>query len=758
MSGFPRAPAPFGPPGQGPPGLVPPPFPVSAGRRKHPLDFCGPLYKRRWLGIATFAAVMSIVGFYVTTEVRQYLATVELLIQTEGPKIVAFKEVTEQGHEALDFFETQFRLLQSRSLAKRTLDELKLWRHPDFGGPKPAATGKPTWRQRVGGAMRTVVAWAQRPFRSEAAGEPAAPSETAAQTIAIDAFLQRLSVSPYRFSRLAEVSFQSTDPVLAARVANTISRLYIQQQLEFRTTTSREATEWLNERIAEQRRFVEESEAAVQAYRAKHGAVSVDDRQAFVTERLAGLIGATTQARTSRIEKEAAYRQLSAVRDRKALRSMPAVVGNPRVQMIESELISLQRQQAQLAERFGELHPEMIKIQTSIRSAEARLDTEIDRLIEAAHNEFVAAQQQERSLSGALDVQQRESLGIDQKAIEYGVLVREAESNRQVFESLLQRAKETDVTSELRSSHIRIVDPAEVPLAPLSRRRQTVIVGTASGAIAAFALIFLIEFFDRRLKSPDDLRTDLGLHTLGLVPVVSKKLLRRITGLVSRDAPPRLAEAFRAIRTSIVFALDPDEPRLIAITSPEPGEGKTFVSSNIAVVLAQTGGRTLLVDGDMRRSRVHEVFGERSEPGLSNVLSGQIQWRDAVRTSDVPHLSVMPGGTRCDSPAELLASRAFKELLTTAGREFDWVLIDTPPVLAVTDACLIANVVSGVVFVVGAEMTGRHVAQTALEQLSGAKGRMIGAILNRIDFKRNAYYYSSYGRRDYGQYYHQKAA
>jgi len=734
------------------------PFSGSSENRRHPLDFLGPLYKHKWLGIITFTVIMSGVAFYASTEVPQFQASVELLIQSESPKILAFKEVTEQGREAVDFYQTQFRLLQSRTLAKRTLDELQLWRHPDFGGPRPPRAGKPTWRQQAGGAMRTAVAWVQQPFATEDEREPAAPSETVAQTIAINAFLSRLEVSPYRFSRLAEVRFKSTDPALAAEVANTVSRLYIRQQLEFRSTASREATDWLNERIAEQRRAVEESEAAVQAYRAKHGAVSVDDRQAFVTERLAGLIAATTQARTARLEKEATYRHLSAVTDRKALRSMPAVIGNPRVQLIDGELVALIRQQAQLADRFGDLHPEMVKIQTAIRSAEARLETEIDRIIDAARNDYAAAQTHERSLTSALDVQQRASLGLDQKAIEYGVLVREAESNRQVFESLLQRGKETDVSSELRSSHIRIIDAAEQPLAPLSRRRETMVVGAASGMLGAFALIFLVEFFDRRVKSPDDLRADLGLHILGLVPAMSKKLLKRITGLVSRDAPPRMSEAFRAIRTSIVFALDPDEPRVIAITSPEPGEGKTFVSTNIAVVLAQTGGRTLLIDGDMRRSRVHEVFGERPDPGLSDVLAGKVDWRAAIRQSDVSNLSVMPGGSACENPAELLGSRAFTELLATAGREFEWVLIDTPPVLAVTDACLVANVVSGVVFVVGAEMTGRHVAQAALDQLAGARGRVIGAILNRIDFKRNAYYYSSYSRRDYGEYYREQKA
>ena len=276
---------------------------------------------------------------------------------------------------------------------------------------------------------------------------------------------------PVRNSRIVELRITSSDPQLAADMANGVAKAYIQQNLETRFSASKDATDWLGERLAEQRKKVEETEAALQHFKETHDAIAVEDRQNIVVQRLADLNGAVTKAKTMRIEKEALYNQLKAVQGTAAVDTFTAVLGNEYIQKLKSEIGDLQRQQAQLADKYGERHPEMVRIRNAVQVAQAKFDNEVNKIVESVHAEYMAALAQERSLVGALESQKTEALGLNRKGIEYSVLQREAESNRQVYESLLQRTKETGISGELKTSNIRVVDAAEVPTSPVLPRR-----------------------------------------------------------------------------------------------------------------------------------------------------------------------------------------------------------------------------------------------------------------------------------------------
>ena len=705
----------------------------------HLLDYVKVLYKRRRVAVTAFLVILVGVIVYTFTATPIFEARTQILIEKENSNVVSFKEAIEQNQIADDYYQTQYKILQSRALARRTIDALKLWDHPQLN-PKSDGT--------VAKIVRAPLSW----FRSAPPAEAPAAEETKTQSKVIDRFLYDLAISPVRNSRLVDVKFDSPDPEMSARVANGVARAYIEQSLEFKFLSSKEASDWLGQRLAEQRQHVESSEQALQRYREQTDAVSLEDRQNIVVQKLADLNAAVTRAKTERLQKEAAYNQVRGLSDRGALDTFPAILANTFIQQQKAEIAELQRQQAQLSEKLGPRHPDMLKLSNAIATAETKLQAEIAKVVQAVKNEYQASVIQEQNLASALEQQKRDALALNRKGIDYGVLQRDAATNRQIFDSLLQRAKETSVSSELKTSNIRIVDAAEIPRTAASPNILiNMLIGVLGGAMFAVGLTFFFEYLDDRIKSPEEVEAHLGLPFIGLVPALFEQTAKEL--LMSDPVPPNFSEAFRAIRTNVLFSSADEGPKVLIVTSSAPGEGKTTVATNLAVALAQANQRVLIVDADMRKPRVHTVFQQTQEPGLSNVLVGNAKASEAVRSTKVPMLWTMPAGVIPPNPSELLGSKRFKDFVSTLSQHFDCVIIDTPPVMAVTDSSVAAQVATGVLFVIGSDKTSRQVAQRSLAQLRSTTSLITGAILNRVDLVNHGYYYSQYYKKAYAEYY-----
>ena len=702
------------------------------------------LYRRRYIAVSAFLIVFFGVTLYTVTATRIYQASTRILIERDTPNVVSFQEVLDQGAQTDDYYETQYAILGGRGLARRTIDSLGLWNHPLLNQQPGVSI-----RGLVMAPFNAMQRWFEPPRPVEAPGA----EETAAQSRVIDRFLGSLNVEAVRYSRLVDVTYRSPDPVLAARVANALGESYIRQNVEFTSTTTKEASDFLTQQLAEQRLKLEASEQALQAYRERTGSVSLEERQNVVVQRLADLNAALTRAATTRIQKEAAYNQVrNVLQNPGAVDSLPMVLSNPFVQQQKAELAQLQRQRAQLSEKLGQNHPEMVKIGLAIQTAEAKIQAEVAQVADAMRSEYQAAAAEERTLAAELNSQKQEAQVLNRAGIEYGVLQRDATANRQMFEGLLQRTQETGVSEEIRTGNIRVVDHAEIPSAPVSPNiLNNLLMALFGGLTLAIGLAFAFEYADDRIKNPDEMKKHLGLPFLGMVPALFDKNVT--SPLIGSGVPNIFAESFRSIRTNVLFSSTDQGGRLVVITSSQPGEGKTVVSTNVAVALAQAGHRVLLVDADMRKPRVHEVFRAVVTPGLSNLLVGNATASEAIHESSTAGLWIMPAGNHPPNPAELLGSKRFKDFAAFLMQYFDWVIIDTPPVMAVTDASLVANLAHGVVFVVGSEMTSRRVAQRAVEQLEMGQARFLGAVLNRVDLEHNGYYYSRYYRSDYGGYY-----
>ena len=702
------------------------------------------IYRRRYVAASAFTVIVLAVALYTFTATPIYEASTRILIERENPNVVSFQEVLDQSTLTDDYYETQYAILQSRGLARRTLDALNLWDNPVFHPePRFSITGL------LLAPINLVASW----FQPAAPVETPDEAETNAQTAVIDQFLGSLSIEPVRYSRLVDLRFRSPDQGLTARVTNAVAAQYIAQSVEFRSSTTKEASAFLDQQLTEQRAKLEASERALQAYREQTDSVSLEERQNIVVQKLQELNAAVTRANQVRIQKEGAYNQVRAAQnDPGAIDSLPLVLSNQFIQQQKTELAQLQRTRAQLSEKLGPNHPDMVKVNSAVQSAEGKIRAEVAQIVNATRSEYEAALAEERTLAATLNQQKSEAQSLNRSGIQYGVLQRDATANRQMFEALLQRTQETGVSEELKTVNIRVVDAAETPGGPVSPNvANNLLMAILAGLTLAIGLAFTLEYADDRIKNPDELKKHLGVPFLGMVPAIFDKSAG--SPLLSKRVPAVFSESFRSIRTNVLFSSTEEGGRFIVVTSSVPGEGKTIVSSNLSVALAQAGHRVLLIDADMRKPRVHEVFGCSVAPGLSDLLVGTTNASEGIRESAVPGLWLMSAGTLPPNPAELIGSKRFKDFTAFLLQHFDWVIVDTPPVMAVTDASIAANLAHGVLFVVGAEMTSRRIAQRAVEQLGLSQAKFLGVVLNRVDLENNAYYYSRYYRPEYSGYY-----
>ena len=740
---------------------------AAATATPHLLHYLRVLSKRRWTVIGTLVAVVGTVAYMTARTVPEFEARAQLMIEVERARVIVFADddKNEGADESRDYQETQRRILQSRVLASRTLEAIDLWQHPEFGGgpqEEPSALQKridsvwaffaklPTTFSKSPNYSRGGLKQPEGPDPDEELGF----KEREEQTKAIDAFLSRLTVTPVGTSRLVDVGFRSTDPKLAAAVANGLTEAYIAQNREFKATVAKEAADWLADQLTEHRKQLRLSQENLQRYREQRPDASGGDGPDLVLQRLESLNSALMAARTDRIQKEIAYNQVQVSQgNQAALDSLPLVQANASVQGLKRELDELQEQDVQLRQKFGEKHPERLKLRLSMQTAQERLNTEMARVLETARTDYRAAQEQEATLVRAVETQKREATIASGKRAEYENLARAASTDQDIFATLLQRTKETGVTTGLVASNIRVVDPASVPQSPVSPNpRKNLLLALIGGMILAVGFASFAEYMDKGISSPDQIKSELGLACIGLVPVIAGRK-QAADPLLDKGVPPDFQEAFRSLRTSVLFASHNETVRTILVTSTGPGEGKTLVASNLAMSLAQTGQRVLLVDADMRRPRVHKIFKRSQEPGLSEFTAGRLSESKAIIRTAAPGLWLLPAGAIPPNPSELLSSERCRRLIKELSEAFDWVIIDSPPVMAVTDASLLAHMVAGVLFVVAAGQATAPAAANALDQLDAAQARFLGAVLNKVNFKRNAFYYADYYRREYADYY-----
>lgn len=725
------------------------PHPTPPVTEIHLLDRLSVLSKRRRvaLGVAAAAVAWMMVDSYTTVPMYRAVARIQVENDTAGvgtPVEIA-QNMALQDPEV--YLQTELRIMRGRDLARRTARRLDLANVPEFNGqgpqPTPLARGIAGVKWAAGWPLRVVFGVGRAPGAGQVS-EPALAS----------AVLDRLEIDLNRGTQLVDLSFSSSDPEFAARAVNVHAEEYAAQNLESKVSSIEGGLQKLRAEVARQQALVQASEMKLAEYRDRKDAGALADNQNIVVARLTQLNEAVTRARTERIQRETVWNQVQAAGTDVA--SLSVILQSPFIQTLKGQVTEFEREQARVAERYGDRHPDFQKVQDQLANARRQLDAEIGKAVQNARSEYETALAQERTLAQALGEQQGAASALGRKGVDYTVLQREAESNRDIYNMLLQRERELLVIANSRGNNVRIIDRAEVPGGPYTpNHRRDWLYALLLGGALGVAAAFLLEYLDDTVKSPEDVARLLKLPLLGLVPAVGGERHPLLSGPVSHD----FSEAFRSLRTALVSQLKGDSPKVLLVTSAQPLEGKTTTAVNMAMALAVGGSRVLLIDADMRRPSVNKALGLPNERGLSQLLAGQVRMREAVQHTHDPNLMVITSGRTPANPSELLASERMRALV--AGLEsgpFDWVILDTPPVLAVTDAVIVAPLVSAVTFVIGSEMTRWRLAVHAIDTVLSGHPRQVAAVLNKVDFARNHYYYARYYGHHHKSYYSEAPA
>jgi capsular exopolysaccharide synthesis family protein len=730
----------------------PPSAPFASGNDVHLLDRLAVIYRYRQVCVTVFVLVTAAMIIQGYSSIQIFQAQARLLIEDERSTAIPGLQNDQNTYyeDPEPYFQTQYKILKGRDLTRRVVRTLHLDTVPEFNGTKPPP---PTPISMVGNLTSRLMR-----YGTKSSPVPEAPKvdETADESALVGAFIGRVGVDPVRGSHLVDVTFQSEDPKFAADAANALIDEYVSENLAIKLRSTQGMLDWLDHELATQLKRVEGSEKALAEYREKENALSLDDKQNIVLSRLNQLNDAATRARTARVQKESLYNQVKAIASGTAPDAIPIIGLNPSVQAAKAKLSDRQRERVTLLERYQDKHPLVINVNASLQDAQRQVDLEVARAVQSVRNEYETAVLEEQTLSKNLDGAKVEATDLNRKGIGYGVMDREAKSNREVYQSLLTREKELRVSVNSRANNVRVVDRAEVPRGPITPGgRRTWLMSVVIGLVLAVAVALGLDYMNDSIKTPEDVSQRLKLPFLGLVPAVrgDKHPL-----LASSHVPHDFGESFRSLRTSLISKYPGEGTKIIIVTSAQPLEGKTTTAANIAMALAYGGSRVLLIDADMRRPGLHRPLRLVNERGLSQVLTGQARVRDVIQRTMDPNLLAITAGRTPKNPSELLSSERMKTLLTNlAHGPFNWIIIDTPPVLAVTDAVILAPLVAGVTFVIGAEMTRRRLAERAIESLVQSRPRYAAVVLNKVDFARNKYYYSRYYGHQYKNYYAEAA-
>ncbi len=723
-----------------PPGYSYPP--VQEEREVHLRDYWKVIWKRRWTVLALFLIVLITTAVATFTMKPIYRGTISIQINKEHTQVMDFKEIFSVNMWDLDYYQTQYKILESRTLAKRVVQNLKLSEHPEFQ-PKPL-TPFQQWKSNILKPISDLFASSKKNSPSEKD-----PPENKKETAFIDQFLTKLKIEPIRNSRLVKVHFDSNYPELSARVPNTLAAAYIQQSVENRFIATEQVKEWLTKQLEDLKAKVERADEALQAFGSKHDIISLEEKENVTMQRLTELNEALTKAESERMAKEALYRQTK----NKHFDALPSILENKLVMDLKQAYIQLEAQYMKLSETFKPEYPEMVRLKNQMQSIQRRMDGEINRIIAGIKNDYESSLRRESLIRQAFDQQKTKVMQMKEQGIQYNILKREADTNKELYKGLLQRMKEAGVSAGLTVSNIQVVDQAEIPTGPYKpNKKLNLLLAAVVGLFLGVGLAFFFEYLDNTVKSPEEVEQLMRLPSFGMVPEISYERKKRLekgasfpVELITFGHPKSiLSEAYRNIRTSILLSFSEKPPKKIVITSPNPSEGKTTTVINTAIALSQTGAKVLIIDGDMRHPRVHKIFSEENGAGLSNFLSGNAPLDAIIKKTEVPNLYFIPSGPIPPNPSELIGSNLFKEMIKALGSRFDHVVLDSPPALGFADSVILSTTVDGVILVVLGGKTPRETLQRAKEVLQQVNAKILGVVINRVDIQRGEYGYYYY--------------
>ena len=644
--------------------------------------------------------------------------------------------------------------MKSRGLAERVVKKLRLFEDPEVNGRLKPPTFRETMSEYL--SIRNLVPDSVLETLSLKNNEPPPTEEQilARERLAlIDNLLARLLISRVGRSRVIQIAVVHADPSQAASIANTYADLYIVEQLEAKFDATRRATEWLNERLAGLRAEVDRTERAVEDFRRNSGLVE-GRGETVASQQMTELNSQLIVARSARAEATARLRQVERLlRGANGAESVAEVLNSPLIQDLRGQEAQIQRRAAELSQEFGEKHPRMINIRAEIADLKDKIASEVRKIVQGLRNEVAVARARETELQRGMASMEERVSEANQGGIRLRALEREAEASRTLYETFLTRFKETREQEDFQRPDARVISRADTPNFPSApNKRLLLVVAFVLSGCFGLALVALLEALDKGFRSMDQIEQETGVPALGLVPNVGgiAKFGKEPQNLIVEQPRSAFGESIRALHASILLSNVDRPPKTVMLTSSLPNEGKTTISMSLARLVARTGAnKVLLIDCDLRRPQIHARLGLKRSPGLIQVLSGEIGLEDALQRDEESGAFVLTSGEAPANPTEILSSDQFARTLEKLNSAFDLVVIDSSPVLAVSDSRVLARSVDKAIFVVRWAETRREVVSRGLKQVIDAGCDLAGVVLSQVDVKKH----SQYGYGDSG-YYH----
>ncbi|MCX5885185.1 MAG: polysaccharide biosynthesis tyrosine autokinase [Proteobacteria bacterium] len=733
----------------------------------HLKDFLRIIQKRKWLAIVFFS-LLTIAGTVRTIMMEPvYRATIKILIERENPKVADIEEVYLSETRAYDYFATQYQIMQSRSVIREVINTLKLWDNPEFKG----VLNTPNIIQRTRGkiygfinnikeVLKTVAKKVlgreeEVRFPVQTGGkndsEQGSGIDPFAMTGLIDAYWGKFFVEPIEETRLVNISFEGQNPMLITEIVNTHAKVYMEHNLKMRYEANKIAGEWLKKGLDELRIQGEKAQLVLQKFKEKEDIVMLDsalskywEGENIIFQKLAQLNNELTQAKMKRIQLETVYDQLKKIIDKpEEINAFPEIIQDSTIRSLKNDYTALMRDYSELSEKYGPKHPKIVSLKSEIEEQKKRLRMETEQLGKTIETQYVTAKANEEKLEKTLNGYKQEVMDVNKKAAVYGILKKDVEYNRDLYEMFQKRLGETSIVSDIEASNIFILDSAEVPSMPVRPNRTGQVLFSAFlGLLGGIGLTFIFEYFDNTIKGQYDI--DMYLRRLPFLgPIGSFSTLEgELITLIKPES--NFSESFRNVRTNL-FLNAPDKGyKTYLITSPGRGEGKTLVSANLAIAMTQNSKKVLLIDTNMRMPRLYSLLGVENSPGLSDFLKGKVNLDTILKPTGVESVTIITAGTIPLDPLELLSSESMHRMMEEVKKRFDFIIIDSPGMLVGPDATVTSRLSDGVVFLTQFAKTPRTLAKQAIDQLSNLQAKLLGVVINNIDYKRGQYHFPYY--------------
>ncbi len=670
------------------------------------------IFKRRKVYILSFLVFTVLLAIlYIAHATPIYRATVTVMIKLEPPRLLPLKSAADLQQTdywfAKDYYNTQIKIIKSKKVAEKVVKMLNL----------------------------------RDPHDKNKYIDPSY-------------VMSKIIVTPVENTQLVNISVEDPDPKFAAKLANAVADAYAEVNIEERIKLAESAVTWLSKRLEEMKKLLRESQEKLFNFRKSNDIISIENQENILAQKLEVVNKNYIEARAKRANYEARYRYLSGLlKNGDNVLKFTSIFDDPVLEKLREDLVQAQEERARLSRIYSDNHPKIKTLDKQIAFLEKKIKDEIGNLLRKAKVDYDIARNEEENLKKLLDEYKQEVFQLNQKMITYSSLYQDVKKNQKLYDLLLEKLKENDIARHLKENNVSILQYASVPGAPVRPRKFVILfLSLMFGLMGGVLLGFLVDYLDNTIKGKEDVDNYIKLPLLGFVPALMPDEAEAIKKDLFTHYHPKssISEQIRSIRTAILFMSADNPLKTILITSSIPLEGKSTIVANLGVTMAMNGSRTLIIDADLRRGRLHKTFGLSGEKGLTNLILGQVSMDEAIYPTKIDNLWFLPSGPFPPNPAELLGSARMRDIIEQLKQKFDRILIDSPPVMPVTDPIVLSKMVDGVILVAKIGKVSRDTVISTKNKLLSVNANIIGIILNDLDIRRKGYgYYYGYGYKYY---------